>query len=95
MIEETISGQAQPEFKAPPHRTVESEIEKLLKCLVVDVFSTPQGMKLLELWEDIYLRQITWKPGVPAGFGEFRAGQNQVVLSIRAILNEAKTGTNK
>lgn len=90
MIEETMNGQNQPEIQAPAHKRVESEIESKLRGLILEVFNNPVGLQLLDMWDDVYIRQITWKPGVPEGFGEYRAGQNQVILSIRAMLNQAK-----
>lgn len=95
MIEETMHGNARPEVNAPKSKNIESEIESLLKSLILDVFSTSQGKRLLDLWDDLYLRQVTWKPGVPEGFAEYRAGQNHVILSIRAILNQAKMAGSK
>lgn len=90
MIEETMTGEAQPEIKAPAQKTVQNEIESRYRDLILQVFNNPAGGQLLDLWDDLYIRQVTWQPGVQKGFAEFRAGQNQIVLSVRALLNQAK-----
>lgn len=89
MIEETMNGQSQPEFQSPKPRQVNNEVETKLRGLILEVFNTPAGRQLLDLWDDVYIRQVTWQPGVAEGYAQYRAGQNHVVLITRAYLNQA------
>lgn len=88
MIEEMSN--TKPEIQAPAMKTVQSVIENQLRALILEVFNNELGGKLLDLWDDVYIRQATWGPGAPEGLAQFRAGQNNIVLSIRGILNQEK-----
>ena len=88
MIEETMNGQAQPEIQAPQQNSVQSEMERKIRGLMVDTFNTASGKALLDAWDDVYIRQVTWQPNVPKGYAEYRAGQNNIVLTVRAVVNE-------
>lgn len=79
-----------PEFSAPEMKKVQSVIENQLRALILQVFNNEHGLKLLDLWDDLYIRQVTWAPGSPEGYAQFRAGQNNMILSTRAILNQEK-----
>lgn len=89
MINEEMAN-TKPEFSAPEMKKVQSVIENQLRALILQVFNNEHGLKLLDLWDDIYIRQVTWMPGSPDGYAQFRAGQNNLVLSTRAILNQEK-----
>ncbi len=88
MIDEMSN--TKPEFQAPQMKVAQSAIENQLRSLVLQVFNNDLGAKLLDLWDDLYVRQATWAPGSPEGLAQFRAGQNNIVLSTRAILNQEK-----
>lgn len=91
MIEETMQGQPGGiQNPQPSHQ--ESEDMKKLRTLVYEVFHTPSGEQLLKLLEDKHIYKLSWAPGAPEGYAQFRAGQNDVVMFLRQSLEQVKKG---
>lgn len=74
----------------PEAKKIQSDVEKRLKSLVFETFSTTAGQQLLDLLDDLYIRQQCWAPGAKDGYAEWRAGQNNIVLMLRAVYNAKK-----
>lgn len=60
-----------------------------LKEQVITVFCNPHGLQLLDTLEEVFLRQPVCPPGCIEGYGHYREGENQLVLRIRKIVNNA------
>ena len=69
-----------------PHRQIDEET----KAMIISVFANPQGLQLLDRWDDIYLRQPTCPPGCVEGYGYKREGENAFIIKLRRIVNEAQ-----
>lgn len=66
-----------------------------LKNLIISVFANPQGLQLLDRWDDVHLRQPVCPVGAPEGYGYARSAVNEFIVKIRAIVNEAQTPGTK
>ena len=66
-----------------------------LKNLIISVFANPQGLQLLDRWDDVHLRQPVCPVGAPKGTGYARSAVNDFIIKIRRIVNEAQTPGTK
>lgn len=71
--------------KSPRH-----EIEEDTNRMIVSLFASPDGLRLLDRWDDIYLRQPTCPVGCAEGYGYARSAVNEFIVKIRRIVNEAQ-----
>lgn len=91
MIEETMAGQAQGGIPTPKPKVQAGE-ESLFDNLIYETFRTDTGRQLIKLLEERFVRQLTWRPGCPEGYAEFRAGQNDLVVYFIKILEAGLQG---
>lgn len=93
MIEETMNGTAQPGIKAPTPTVQEHDSSNLrMSQLAYNVFNTADGKELLERLKDKHIYTLPWQPGAPEGYGQFRAGQSDIILFFRHALKMGAEG---
>lgn len=97
MIEETMNGSAQPEVRAPNPNMQQQQQQQYnairnLKMLAYEALNSPAGKQLVEALTERHLMQQTWLPGCPEGYAEFRAGQNDIVFTMKKGLEEGLKG---
>jgi hypothetical protein len=57
---------------------------------ILAVFNSPEGDALLDIWDDIYVRQAVILPKGLPGENEMREGRNAFIRHIRMIVNRAR-----
>lgn len=74
--------------EAEPKKQASDENE--LDLLITRVFSTEDGVKLLEWLRSITIEQPTWYPGEDASHGYAREGQNSLVRELERRIKRAR-----
>lgn len=64
--------------------------EQMLREAAIATLLNPEGLRMLDILEDLYNNQPCYAPGTPKGYGPWREGQNSVVRRLRAIINQAQ-----
>lgn len=75
--------------EAEPKKQASDENE--LDLLITRVFSTEDGVKLLEWLRSITIEQPTWYPGEDASHGYAREGQNSLVRELERRIKRARS----
>jgi hypothetical protein len=75
--------------EAEPKKQASDENE--LDLLITRVFSTEDGVKLLEWMRSITIEQPTWYPGEDASHGYAREGQNSLVRELERRIKRARS----
>tara|TARA_R110000868_G_scaffold56650_5_gene175196 strand:- start:967 stop:1257 length:291 start_codon:yes stop_codon:yes gene_type:complete len=57
---------------------------------ILAVFNSAEGDMLLDMWDDIFVRQPVIKCGDTEGRNEMREGRNDFVRMIRSCVNTAR-----
>lgn len=71
-------------------KEMKSTVNDYVKEQVIAVFSTPEGLRLLDTLEDLYVRQPVCPVNSPTGYGHFREGQNSLILKFRQWVSVAQ-----
>jgi hypothetical protein len=75
--------------EAEPKKQASDENE--LDLLITRVFSTEDGVKLLEWLRSITIEQPTWYPGEDPSHGFAREGQNSLVRELERRIKRARS----
>lgn len=75
--------------EAEPKKQASDENE--LDLLITRVFSTEDGVRLLEWLRSITIEQPTWYPGEDASHGYAREGQNSLVRELERRIKRARS----
>lgn len=87
-----VNRQLSPEQEA--QRRAILEIRNQLNQKILAIFNSPEGDALLDMWDDIYVRQAVIIEGAPPEANAAREGRNAFIRTIRAVVNRAR-GENK
>ena len=75
--------------EAEPNKQASEENE--IDLLITRVFSTEDGVKLLEWLRSITIEQPTWYPGEDPSHGFAREGQNSLVRELERRIKRARS----
>ena len=75
--------------EAEPKKQASEENE--VDLMITRVFSTEDGVKLLEWLRSITIEQPTWYPGEDASHGYAREGQNSLVRELERRIKRARS----
>lgn len=75
--------------EAEPKKQASEENE--IDLMITRVFSTEDGVKLLEWLRSITIEQPTWYPGEDASHGYAREGQNSLVRELERRIKRARS----
>jgi hypothetical protein len=75
--------------EAEPKKQASEENE--IDLLITRVFSTEDGVKLLEWLRSITIEQPTWYPGEDPSHGFAREGQNSLVRELERRIKRARS----
>lgn len=75
--------------EAEPKKQASEENE--VDLMITRVFSTEDGVKLLEWLRFITIEQPTWYPGEDASHGYAREGQNSLVRELERRIKRARS----
>lgn len=66
------------------------EIQMQLDQKILAVFNSPEGDALLDMWDDVFVRQSVVIVGAQPGENEMREGRNSFIRKIRQTVNRAR-----
>ena len=75
--------------RAQAPEEVMRNLQESLNDKIVAVFANPHGIQLLDLLDDMYVRQPVAVPGQPEGASFVREGENRIIRKFRAAVNKA------
>ena len=65
---------------------------KDLGAMIAKLFKTPDGKKVLNHWEERYIKAPVCIPTQPAEQGYYREGQNSVIRTIQNAIKRRENG---
>jgi len=72
------------------HAKAMEAIQMAHRQKILAIFNSPEGDMLLDMWDDIFVRQPVIKCGDVDGRNEMREGRNDFIRMIRACVNTAR-----
>ena len=66
------------------------DLQMQLDQRILAVFNGPEGDALLDMWDDVFVRQPVVIVGAHEGENEMREGRNAFIRKIRQTVNRAR-----
>lgn len=75
---------------SPEQKKAMFDLNQTLDNATLALFNSPEGDRLLDLWDDHYVRQPVIWLGSPPGSDQMREGRNAFIRAIREKVNKAR-----
>lgn len=90
IMDQAINPDPQHKAQQDDHKKALEEIRNNHRNKVLAVFNSPEGDMLLDMWDDLFVRQAVVRPGDAEGRDAMREGRNDFIRMIRAFVQSAR-----